>query len=87
MLSERKLAIAEERSTRDPLTQAEVKALLGSVDEVVLVRGRSVQRHPARRIRPADLKGPTGGFRAPMLRRGRTLLVGFNVESLTALVR
>ena len=86
MLAERKVAVAEERSTRHPLSRAEVKALLAAVDEVVLVRGRRAERHPARQVRPADLKGPTGAFRAPMVRRGRTLLVGYNAESLSALV-
>jgi hypothetical protein len=29
-----------------------------------------------------DLRGPTGNFRAPMVRIGRRLLVGFHEETL-----
>ncbi|HRC85608.1 MAG TPA: hypothetical protein PK413_08365, partial [Thermoanaerobaculia bacterium] len=33
-----------------------------------------------------SLKGPTGGYRAPILLQGRTLLVGFNEEALRSLL-
>jgi arsenate reductase-like glutaredoxin family protein len=32
----------------------------------------------------AHLLGPTGNLRAPTLRKGKTLLVGFNVEAYKA---
>lgn len=86
MLTEKQAIVAEERSTKQPLSTAEVKALLAEVETVVIARGRKVERIPARKVKPADLKGPTGGFRAPMLQRGRTLLVGFHPDSLAALL-
>ncbi len=67
MLTEKKATVAEERSTKQPLSTAEVKDLLAGVETVVIARGRRVDRVPARKVKPADLKGPTGGFRAPML--------------------
>jgi hypothetical protein len=87
VLARTKSTVAEERSSRkQPLTDAEVKALLAAVDEVIVARGRRAERIPARQARPADLKGPTGAYRAPLVRRGRTLLVGFHGESLEELL-
>ena len=87
MLAEKKVAVAEERSTKQaPLTDAEVRKLLAAVETVSIARGRSVEERPAKGVKPADLKGPTGNFRAPMVRRGKKLLVGFHPASLAALV-
>lgn len=86
MLTEKKATVAKERSTKKPLSATEVKALLAGVETVVIARGRSAERRPAREVTPDDLKGPTGKYRAPLLRRGRTLLVGFHPDSLTALL-
>jgi hypothetical protein len=78
--------VGEERSTRAPLGEDEVRALLAAVDEVVIVRGRRAERRPAREVAPGDLLGPTGKFRAPIVRRGRRLLVGFHPEALASLL-
>jgi hypothetical protein len=79
--------IADERSTRaSPLTDTDARALLRAVDEVWIARGRGLDRRPAKRCRPADLRGPTGGYRAPIVRRGRTLLVGFHRAALDELL-
>jgi len=86
VLQRRKSQVSEERSARQaPLSDGEVAELLAAVDTVLLARGRKVERRPAAEIRPADLKGPTGNYRAPLLKRGRLLLVGFHAESLEAL--
>jgi arsenate reductase-like glutaredoxin family protein len=81
-LDRRGIAVGEERSTREPLGEREAAALLADVDEVWISRGRSVDARPAAHTRVADLKGPTGGIRAPMLRRGGRLLVGFRESTL-----
>jgi hypothetical protein len=78
--------VGEERSTRDPLDDSEVRALLAAVDEVVIARGRKAERRPARALAPDDLRGPTGRIRAPIVRRGRRLLVGFHPETLESLL-
>lgn len=88
MLDRRNVSIREERQSRkDPLTEAEVRELLASVSEVILARGASVRRVPSSEMTPEDLRGNSGGFRAPMVRRGKTLLVGFNGEALEGLLR
>jgi arsenate reductase-like glutaredoxin family protein len=87
VLDERGSTIVSERnSRREPLTDAEARKLLKQVGRVIVARGRKVETLDAGRARVADLKGPTGNYRAPMLRRGKTLLVGFNAEALQELV-
>jgi hypothetical protein len=83
VLDGRKADVGELRlSKKSPLTDVEARALLDTVDEVVIARGKSIRQLPAREVALDDLRGPTGGFRAPMLRIGRRLHVGFNQASL-----
>lgn len=87
MLEATATKVAEERSSRkEPLSDAEARALLAAVDEVLVARGKEIECKTARQARLADLKGPTGNYRAPLVRRGRTLLVGFHAESLAELL-
>lgn len=52
-----------------------------------MAKGKKVVTFDMKRERPDDetllahLLGPTGNLRAPTLRRGATLLVGFNDEA------
>jgi hypothetical protein len=65
----------------------EALALARSADRVVVAKGKKVVAFDMRKDPPDDdtlaahLLGPTGNLRAPTLRRGRTLLVGFNDEA------
>ena len=57
--------------------------MLADVDEMYVAKGKRVVHVDLRSGRPSRsdllelLLGPTGNLRAPTLRRGRTLLVGF----------
>ena len=57
------------------------------MDKVVVARGKKVVTFDMRHDPPDDetlaahLLGPTGNLRAPAVRQGRTLLVGFNEEA------
>ncbi|HSM51221.1 MAG TPA: hypothetical protein VLA75_07470, partial [Thermoanaerobaculia bacterium] len=76
MLSAKKTSVREERSTRKaPLTDDEARALLAAVETVVIARGKRAERRAAPEVGLADLRGPSGNYRAPILRRGKTLLV------------
>ncbi len=87
MLEKSKSDVRDERPARSrPLTDADAKALLKEVDEVTLARGKTARTLPAREVSLGDLRGPTGNFRAPMLRVGRRLLVGWHEESLRELL-
>ena len=85
MLRGRKVKVLEERSARNAMSEAEVQTLIEGVDEVWIARGKKVEKLPATAAKPDDLRGPTGNFRAPMLRRGRRLLVGFHAASVEEL--
>ena len=83
MLDATKARIVTTRlSKSDPLSEKDVRALLKEVDEIVVAKGKSTRTLPAREATLDDLRGPTGNFRAPMVRIRRRLLVGFHEETL-----
>lgn len=67
--------------------------LARDVDEIVATRGKQVVRLDLRRDKPDEetlrglLIGPSGNLRAPTLRVGRTLLVGFDEETYRRILR
>lgn len=73
--------------------EREALALIRDVDEVWSMKGKKVVHLDLRRETPdratllAALLGPSGNLRAPTVRRGRTLVVGFSPEVFEALVR
>ena len=58
-------------------------ALLKGIDELFVAKGKKVVRFDLKKERPDDdtllahLLGPTGNLRAPTIRRGKKLVVGF----------
>ena len=87
MLDRSKADVRDERPSKTrPLSDADARALLAGVDAVILARGKSARTLPARDVTLDDLRGPTGNFRAPMLRIGRRLLVGWHEDSLRELL-
>jgi len=64
-----------------------------AVDEIYVALGKRVVHVDVKASRPgraellALLLGPTGGLRAPTLRVGRTLLVGFAEEAYAKVLR
>lgn len=72
------------RKTR--LTKKDMLSLVGEVNEIYAAKGKKVVHFDLRRDKPDTaelakaLLGPTGNLRAPTLRRGKTLLVGFDEE-------
>ena len=79
--------VVDERPARkEPLTDKEARALLKQVSKVSVARGRKIVELPVAEAKLADLKGPSGNYRAPMIRKGKRLLVGFNVEALETLL-
>jgi hypothetical protein len=69
------------------LTEKEALALLREVDELYACKGTRLvhfdltKEKPDRQTLLGTLLGPTGNLRAPTLRVGRTLLVGFDEET------
>lgn len=83
MLNATKAYIATTRlAKKDPLSEKDERALLKEVDEVVVATRKGTRAVSARDATLDELRGPTGNFRAPMVRIGRRLLVGFHDETL-----
>jgi arsenate reductase-like glutaredoxin family protein len=65
----------------------EALALARTADRVIVAKGKKVVAFDMKKEPPDDdtlaahLLGPTGNLRAPTLRRGQTLLVGFSEEA------
>jgi hypothetical protein len=87
VLDKSRSEVQEDRPSKSrPLSDADARALLRTVDAVTLARGKSARTLSARDVSLDDLRGPTGNFRAPMLRVGRRLLVGWHEETLRELL-
>jgi len=66
------------------LKEKEALALVQGVDEIYASKGKQVVHLDLKKDKPGAetlkglLLGPTGNLRAPTLRKGRTLVVGFD---------
>ena len=60
--------------------------LLDGMSKLYVAKGKKVTQVDLKKEKPSDaelkklLLGPTGNLRAPTLRKGKTLIVGFNDE-------
>ena len=67
--------------------------VLRDVDELYVTKGKKVIRVDLRGARPpraellALLLGPSGNLRAPTIRRGRVLIVGFDEPTYAAVLK
>jgi arsenate reductase-like glutaredoxin family protein len=75
------------------LTLKDALCLLEGADELYAARGKKVERVDLRAGKPDKttverlMLGPTGNLRAPTLRVGRTLVVGFDEETYRKVLR
>jgi len=80
-------AIEMVEAKRKTLGAAEALDLAQAVDEIYASKGSNrvyfnlKQEKPEQDKLLAAMLGPTGNLRAPILRKGRVLLVGFDKES------
>lgn len=64
----------------------EALGFAASVSTVIVAKGKKVTSFSMNQDRPDDklllshMLGPTGNLRAPTIRKGKTLLIGFNDE-------
>jgi arsenate reductase-like glutaredoxin family protein len=84
-LAKHRVAVAAQTDAKKATIKGD--AALGAlmdVDEIYAAKGKRVVHVDLRREKPPRaellglLLGPTGNLRAPTLRRGRTLIVGFD---------
>lgn len=75
------------------LKKPDALAMLDDVDEIYSVKGKRMTYVDLRKEKPSDatlstlLLGATGNLRAPTLRAGRTLLVGFDQTTYERIFR
>ncbi len=84
-LARHRIAVGAETDAKKATIKGDAAlGVLEDVDEVYAVKGKRIVHLDLRRQKPARaellgiLLGPTGNLRAPTLRKGRTLLVGFD---------
>ena len=84
-LADAKVTVGQQVDARkSPLAAAAALQLVEDVDEIYAAKGKNVVHYDLKKDRPSSdaiqaiLIGPTGNLRAPTLRTGRTLVVGFN---------
>ena len=82
-----KAQIRNERSARkEPLSDSEVKAILAKVSKVIVGKGKKAITFKPDEVKLADLKGRSGNYRAPIVLKGKTLVVGFSQEAFDQLL-
>ncbi len=75
------------------LKEKDALALVKDVDEIYASKGKQVVHLDLKQDRPDKatllglLLGPTGNLRAPTLRKGHTLLVGFDEAAYAKVLR
>lgn len=66
------------------LQAVDSRELLKSASRLIALKGKKVSEFKVAKSVPAEavaaMLGPTGNLRAPTIRKGKTLIVGFNEE-------
>jgi arsenate reductase-like glutaredoxin family protein len=82
-----KVQPAETVSASRKLSRKEAEELAKSASRVVVAKGKKVEEFETGGKAPKAavdaMLGPTGNLRAPVVRAGKTVLVGFNDEAWT----
>ena len=74
------------------LTEADALKLARTASDIYVAKGKTVVHLDLKKDQPDDatlsglLLGPTGNLRAPTLRKGKTLIVGFDEETYRGLL-
>ena len=93
-LAKHKVSVAEQADAKKATIKgAAALDVLDGVDELYVAKGKKVQHVDLKQARPDRatllglLLGPTGNLRAPTLRKGKTLIVGFEEEMYKKVLR
>lgn len=85
-LDTQKIDVKETVSASKKLGKRDAANLVKEASRVIVAKGKKVQSFPGGKATQEivdALLGPTGNLRAPTLRVGKTLVVGFDEESLS----
>ena len=75
---------------KNPLARDEAIKIARSVGKLWAAKGKKVVMFDLQKDKPTDdelasaILGPTGNLRAPAIRRGKKMFVGFHAEELAA---
>ncbi len=93
-LAKHKVSVGEQTDAKKATVKgAAALDVLGGIDELYVAKGKKVEHLDLRKGRPDRatllglLLGPTGNLRAPTLRKGKTLIVGFEEETYKKVVK
>jgi len=93
-LARHKVTVAEQADAKKATIKGPAAlSVLEGVDELYVAKGKKVEHVDLRKARPDRstllglLLGPTGNLRAPTLRKGRTLIVGFEEDTYKKLLK
>lgn len=79
--------MAAQGNAREKLGEKEALALAEEASAIYATKGRKVIHLDLRKDKPAKAKilalmlGPTGNLRAPIVRKGKTVLIGFDEDA------
>ncbi len=77
--------VKEKAPASQKLQSADAKKLLGAASKLIVAKGKKLSEFKGKDLQSADavaaMLGPTGNLRAPTLRVGKTLMVGFNEDA------
>jgi len=83
-LEDSEIQIADRTPASKKLQESDSRALLESASRLIALKGKKVSEFSIAKSVPdealAATLGPTGNMRAPTIRIGKTLIVGFNEE-------
>ena len=92
-LAKHKITVAQQADAKKATIKgAAALDVLEGVDELYVAKGKKIAHVDLRKAKPDRatllglLLGPTGNLRAPTLRKGRTLIVGFEEETYKKLL-
>lgn len=77
----------EANAKKERLGETEALKLAKAANDIYVAKGKKVVHLNMKKDKPDNatlaklLLGPTGNLRAPTLRKGKTLIVGFNEET------
>ncbi len=80
-----KIEIKDRTPASQKLTEPDARELLGKASKMIVAKGKKISEFGGGKAATDDavaaMLGPTGNLRAPTLKVGKTLLVGFNEEA------
>jgi arsenate reductase-like glutaredoxin family protein len=93
-LAKHKVTVTEQADAKKATIKgAHALDVLEGVDELYVAKGKKVEHVDLKKAKPDRatllglLLGPTGNLRAPTVRRGRTLIVGFDEATYKTVLR